>query len=214
MHFQRWSGRCKRRAYLEHVRSENLGDAGEIVGVVLHEGGATGQAMRHHLHGADQSGGLPVAFTPESIAVCHQPLNGDSGKLIQSVQILKSISESGESTLLKEGAEPELYLRCSPNGIRTIVLFAEGVGLAILGNQPIDLGAGDLACTRDEVSYTKTVHGVAELCFSRNLVAVCDGDLAHVVAKAGDSQILGLVPSGSGARPDGNFRNRFRVLPE
>src|ERR1700678_3639626 len=43
MHLQRWSVRCKRRAHFEHVRSENLRDAFEIVGVVLHEGGATGK---------------------------------------------------------------------------------------------------------------------------------------------------------------------------
>ena len=55
----------------------------EMVGVVLHEGGAAGQARRHHLQRAQQHRGLPVAFAAEAVAVGHQPLHGEAGQLAQ-----------------------------------------------------------------------------------------------------------------------------------
>ena len=79
--------RGDRGADLEHVRAEHL-RAGrrQVVGVVLHERRAAGRPVAHHLHDADERGRLPVAFGAEPVAVGHQPLDGDPGKLLQAVR--------------------------------------------------------------------------------------------------------------------------------
>jgi hypothetical protein len=39
---------------------------------------------------------------PEAIAVCHQPLRGDTRQLPEAVQILKGVCEGALAALLKE----------------------------------------------------------------------------------------------------------------
>ena len=80
----------QRRADLEHVRAEDPLRAGrQVVGVVLHERRATGQARAHHLGGADEDRGLPVALGAEAVAVGHEPLHGEPGQLAQVAEVLE-----------------------------------------------------------------------------------------------------------------------------
>ncbi len=59
------------RGNLEHVGAhvELALALGEVVGVVLHEGGATLKAVAHDGTDAHEDGGLPVAFSGEAPAV-------------------------------------------------------------------------------------------------------------------------------------------------
>ena len=98
-----------RGADLEHVRPEHLRALRvEVVGVVLHEGRAARKAAGHHLRRADEGRGLPVALGPEPVAVGHQALDGEAGKLGQAVEVLERRGEGGEAALPQEGPHPGL----------------------------------------------------------------------------------------------------------
>ena len=83
----------------------------EVVGVVLHEAGAAGETVRHHLHRAHERRVLPVAFGAEAVAVRHQPLGGDAGQLLQAVQVFEGVGEAVEAAVVEEGAERQLDAR-------------------------------------------------------------------------------------------------------
>ena len=82
----RFLGGGDRRAHFQHVRAEHqIVTIVEVVGVILHKGGALGllHSAGHDLHDAHHGGRLPVAFPAESVAFFHQPLDGQAGKLLQ-----------------------------------------------------------------------------------------------------------------------------------
>ena len=86
----------------------------QVVGVVFHERGAARQAGGHHLHGAHQRGGLPVALGAEAVAVRHQALDGEAGELRQAVQVLEGRREGAEAAVLEEAAHAQLDARRLP----------------------------------------------------------------------------------------------------
>ena len=91
-----------RGADLEHVRAEHEWAArGEVVGVVLHEGGTAREAHGHRLEDPDESGGLPVPFGAEAEPVRHQPLHGDPGKLGETVEVLERVGERAEAAVAR-----------------------------------------------------------------------------------------------------------------
>ena len=102
--------RRDRLADLEHVRAQHeiVASGVEVVGVVLHEGHAAGQAVGHDLHRPDHGGRLPVAFGAEAVAVAHQALDGKAGQLGQPVEVLEGVGEGDEPTVVEESAQPEL----------------------------------------------------------------------------------------------------------
>ena len=88
------------RADLEHVRAEDLLLAGhQVVRVVLHEGGAAGQAVGDHLEGAQHDRRLPVALAAEAVAVGHQPLDRQAGELTQAAEVLEVRGERREAAV-------------------------------------------------------------------------------------------------------------------
>ena len=118
-----------------------------MVGVVLHEGRAAGQALADDLHHPQERAGLPVALGPESVAVGHQALDGEPGQLAEAVEVLEGRREALEAALFEEGAQAEL----DPGGLaeRVVARSAAGEGrghrvaLLVLGAEPVDLGLGD-----------------------------------------------------------------------
>ena len=63
------TGVRQRGAHLEHVSAQDhLLTLNKVVGVVLHERGATGQPLPHDLRGAHEDRGLPVPLGAEAIA--------------------------------------------------------------------------------------------------------------------------------------------------
>ena len=67
--------------------------------------------------------------------------------------------------------------------------------------------------TLNQVADTITVYRHAKLNLGSNFIPFGHCDFAHIVTKAGDFQILHLIPSGSGPSPDGNIFNHIRILP-
>src|ERR1700761_5610830 len=65
---------------LEHMGAEDhLVTRFEMIGIIFHERIAAGETAAHGLHGADESGCLPIPFTAESKAMGHESLRGDAG---------------------------------------------------------------------------------------------------------------------------------------
>ena len=108
-----------RRAHLEHVRAEDpLLAGGEVVGVVLHERRPAGKPLPHGLHHAHERRRLPVAFSAEAVAVGHQPLDGDPGKLPQAVQVLEGVGERARAERVEQPAQAGLDPRRVAEGRR------------------------------------------------------------------------------------------------
>ena len=81
----------ERRRDLEHVRAEDALVAGhEVVGVVLHQARAAGQARAHHVRDAHEDRGLPVALGAEAVALGHEPLHGEAGQLLQRAEVFEA----------------------------------------------------------------------------------------------------------------------------
>ena len=130
-------------ADLEHVRAEDaLLSGGEVVGVVLHERGAAGQAGAHDLGGADEDGGLPVALGAEAVAVGHQPLHGEAGELAQAAEVLEAGGERAEPAGVEEGPQAELDRRAVPQRLVPLAageqLGRDVVAVGVLVDELVD----------------------------------------------------------------------------
>lgn len=199
-----------RGADLQHVRAEDQLPPGlQVVGVVLHEGGAAGQAQRDRLEGAQQDGGLPVALAAEAVAVRHQALDGEAGQLAQAAEVLEVGGEGAEAALGEEAAQAEFDPGGVPQGVVALPSGAqpgvEAVGVLVLLDQLGDVGVGggvdDGVDDGDEVVDAVGVDGDAEAELGLDLVALGDGDVAHVVAEAGELEGGEFGASGGGAGP-------------
>src|SRR5579862_5054007 len=107
MDFDGRLGIGNRRTNFEHVRAENVTAAPQMIGVVLHEGSTTFEAVTHDFHGADKSGYFPVALGAKTETVGHQALNCDSRQLRQPVKVFKGIGECSGTGLSEEMAQAE-----------------------------------------------------------------------------------------------------------
>src|ERR1700691_6236443 len=94
------------------------------------------------------------------------------------------------------------------------MLFRDRIAFSVFIDEDRNLGGGDLADARDEVADGVRVDAIAELSFGGNLVAIGDGDLAHVVAEAGNFKVLRLVPAGGGAGPCADLGYGLGIFPE
>ena len=71
------------------MRFQNAFLAGnQVVGIVFHEGSTLRirRSSRHDLHQAHHGRRLPVAFSAKAVALLHQSLDCQSGKLLQAAQ--------------------------------------------------------------------------------------------------------------------------------
>ena len=194
------------------------GSRAEVVGVVLHEGHAAREALAHDLDDAHQRGRLPVALAGEAVAVGHEALGADARQLLERAEVLEGVREGAEAALHQEGAQAQLDARGIAQRLAPLAARAQLrddlVGLVVLGAEAVDLRIGDLAATVSASSLTGYVlHGGAQARLDLHLVALGDGDLAHVVAEAADLQGARLVGAGSRARPGADARLDRRVLP-
>ena len=181
-------------ADLEHVGAEDqLVAGGQVVGVVLHEGGAAGQAGAHDLGGADQDGGLPVAFGAEAVAVGHQPLHGQAGQLAQAAEVLEVGGERAEAAGVEEGAQARARSRRRSAATRAVPRRAAARarrrrGPAYSATSASMSGVGRGVDGGDQVVDAPGVDLDPEDGLGLGLVALGDGDVAHVVAEPGQLQ--------------------------
>src|ERR1035441_4236955 len=79
-----------------------------MVCVVLHERGATRLVRPHDLEDPHERRGLPVALATEAVALGHETLHGDTGKLSQSAEVFEVRREGGELAAFEKRAQTSL----------------------------------------------------------------------------------------------------------
>ncbi|MNM98970.1 hypothetical protein D3C81_1115180 [compost metagenome] len=205
-------------AHLQHVGSQYQVVARlQVVGVVLHEGGATRKACPHHLDGAQQGRGLPVPFGPEAEALLHQALAGQPRQLVQAVEILEGGGEGAKTAVGEEFLHPQLLARrlverCAQRPT-CLHRLGQGIALFVLGQQRLDIGGGHGVDDLYQIADRVVVDLIAELDLGLNLVTLGDRHVTHVVAKAGDLQVAAVVNGGGDAHPVADLAPSFLILP-
>ncbi len=154
---------------------------------------------------ADQHGRLPVPLGAEAVALGHEPLHGEAGELAEAAEVLEARREGAEAALLEEGAKAELDGRAVAERLVPLPA-APQLGLdvvegLVLVDQRVDLRVGRCVHARDEVVDAPGVDRDAELELGLRLVALGDRHVAHVVAEAGDLELVDRGPAGGGSHP-------------
>ena len=190
----------------------------EVIGVVFHKGGSLAGRTCHQLGEADHGGRLPVSLATESIPCGHETLHGQTGQLIQSVQIFECGRERAISTLFQECFHGNFVTGLHTDGVpgRTghLCRFREIVRLLVFRHQGIHLGFCDRLGTGNQIPDAIAVHSPAEPDLRLHLVSLGDGHIAHVVAKAGHLELAGFHIADRGTHPGANLRQHALILPE
>ena len=135
------------------------------------------------------------------------------------MQILERGGETLEAALLEKGAQAELDARAVAQRTMPGAVLAEflrhPVAVLVFAAEPVDgpVVDGRIRNFGDEIAHAVAVDGKAEPHFGRDLVALGDGDLAHVVAEAGELRALQIVPGPGGAHPGAQPILHLGVLP-
>ncbi len=203
------------RGDLEHVGAHvELVARSEVVGVVLHEGGATFKAVAHDGADAHEDGGLPVAFGGEAPTVLGgEALRADARQLRQGAEVFEVVDGGGATVLAHHVDHGRFLLGCDEQLIVAGVQQLGGnvvLGLVVL-DESLDLIVLDLVVRGDEFVDGPGVDGGAEHALGLGLVAFGDGDVTHVVAPTHDLHVLGGVPAGAGASPGADLLGDFRI---
>ena len=186
----------------------------EVVGVVLHQGGATLKAVAHHGADAHQHGGLPIAFGGEAPAVLgREALRADARQLRQGAEVFEVVDAGGATVLTHHVDHGGLFLGCDEQLIVAGIKQLGGhvvLGLVVF-DEVLDLAVLDLLVGGDEVVDGPGVDRSAEHAFGFGLVAFGDGHVTHVVAPTHDLHVLGGIPAGAGAGPGADLLGDFRI---
>ncbi len=200
------------RADLQHVGAHVHAAGGvEVVGIVLHKGGAAVQVRRHGLHNPAQRGDLPVTLRAEPVALPHQVLRGEPGQLAKLLQVFKVGVERAELLLLHEFFKRDLFPRLIPDGFD--VFRIHGIESAVLVHLRVDFSVGHAVHQADDVFDAVSVNLPAELYLGFDLVALGDGHVAHVVADAQHAQPAAFIGADRGAHPSRHAPAEPPVFP-
>ena len=199
------------------MRPQHLGWGQEIVRVVLHERTAAVEARGHHLDDAHKHRRLPVTFRSEAVAILHQPLHGDTGKLAERAEILESVGEGLKTASLKEGAEPNLDPRRLKERRPSLAGGAKRRGKLVLLlvklRETFHLGIGCVSHRVDESVDAISVHRHSETHLRLKLVPLGDRHVSHVVTKPRDPQTLRCKPATRRAGPGTDAALHRRLTP-
>ena len=203
------------RGNLEHVGAHvELVALGEVVGVVLHEGGATLKAVAHDGADAHEDGGLPVAFSGKAPAVLgREALWANARQLWQSAEVLEIVDAGGAAVGAHHVDHRGLFLGGDEQGVVLGVQQSRVdvvLGLVVLDDL-LDLVVLDGVVRSDELVDGPSVDGGAEHALGLGLVALGDGDVTHVVAPAHDLHVVGGIPAGAGAGPGADLLDDLRI---
>ena len=198
------------------MRAEDELVAGrEVVGVVLHEARAAGEPGAHDVGDAHEDRGLPVALGAEAVALGHEALHREARQLLQRAEVLERRGEGAEAALLEERAQAELDRGAVAQRLVAVAALAQLghdlVELLVLGDERVDVGVGCRGHRLGELVDAPRVDLHAEAQLGLGLVALGDGDVAHVVAEAGELQAAGCREAGRGALPRAELGLHARV---
>src|ERR1700674_4272759 len=174
------------------MRTENQVTIGmQMVGVVLHKGGAPWQVGGHRFHRPNQGTGFPIALSAKAVAFRHQTLDRQPRQLLEPVQNLEVRGKALEIARLEKSAKAYLNSCAVTKRIVTRPALAQfrrdRVALLVLRAEARDRFIGYFIDILDEIADAVTVNRKAELRLGGNLVSFGDRDLAHVVVKADKS---------------------------
>ena len=185
------------RGYFQHMRAQAEA-VGEVVGVVFHQ--ARALLPCHILHGGAQRRDLPVAFGAEAVALALQVLNGEAGQLVHAVQRAEVIDDADIAALVfAEFIDGDLVLRLFAHDVDAV--GGHGVLLGIFRHQSVHLGVGDDVDIVDKIAHGIVIDLPAEVDVRFHLVALGDGDVAHVIGEAADLELFGEGVAGGDFAP-------------
>ena len=207
-----------RRADFEHVRAEHhRTPALEVVGVVLHEAGAAGQAVGHQLHRAHQCSSLPVSLCAKAKVIHHQSLDRETRELCEAVQILEVGGEAFEIALFEKMPQPCLNAGPLTQGLILAASTAQRwrhlVPFIIVLHELINLAVSHLVHILDEIAYAVAGDIISQPDLGFHLIPFSDSHFAHIVAEAGDLRPLSVVPGTGSARPRSQACLDIFILP-
>ena len=188
-----------------------LGTGGQVVGVVLHKEGAAVAALTHGFHNGGHGGHFPVALAAVAVALGHQVLAGQAGQLFHAVQVLEGVGKSLAAFGIQHLLDGDFLPGLVADGVD--VVGGNVVVGAVDFHQLVDLSVGDLVHHLDQVAHSPGVHLPAQLGLHFHLVALGNGNLSHVVAKAHDFQFAGDGHAHGGAHPAAQTLLDFLILP-
>ena len=171
----------------------------QMVGVVLHEGGAAGLAFAHGLEDGGHGGHLPVALAAVAVALGHQVLAGKARQLLHAVEVLEVVGEGKAALRVQHLLHGDLFPGLVAHG--GDVVGGEVVLGAVLLHQRVDLRFGHCVHFLHQTAHRPGVHLPAQLHLGLHLVALGHGNLPHVVAEAHDLQFLADGHAHGGAHP-------------
>ena len=206
------TGAGKARADLEHVCAEAVFlTLDKMIGIVLHEAGRAVAALAHGLQDGGHGGDLPVALAAVAIALRHQVLRGQTGQLLHAVEVLERVGKGLAALAVHHLLHGDLFARLIADGVdivrRKVILLAVDV------HECVDLGLRDGVHLLDEIADGPGVDLPAELTLHLDLIALGDGDFAHVVAEAHDLQAAGEGDADGDLHPAGQTLLHVAVLP-
>ena len=179
---------CKCRRNLQHMGSQlELAARGQVICVVLNEAGCPFSALRHlHKDSAERTD-LIITFRTKAYAFVHEILNRNTRKLIHTEQILERVSERANTILSHEYLECDLVSCLLTN--RRDVVRRHCVLRCVLFHLGIDLSLCKFGGKLGDFSDTPVLNLPAVLDLALKAVAVCYGDIPHIIAKCSDRQI-------------------------
>ena len=133
------------------------------------------------------------------------------------MQVLERRREALEAALLEKGAQAQFEPRAIKQrfvpGAGLAQFRSDGIELLVFAGQGLGLGVGDGVHLGREVADAVAVGREAEFHLGRNLVALGDRHLTHVVAEAAEFRPLPIVPGARRAHPGADAVLHLRIGP-
>ena len=156
------------RADFEHVGTDDQFIARrEVIGVILHERGATRQSVAHDLGGAQQGSRFPVAFGTKAEALLHQALAGEARQLRNAVEVFKRGGKGAEAACDEKILDTQFDFCCIDQVLALCAARFHDVSQFVSGlvflNELGDVSVGNGLDRLDEIAHGIAVDRVAEL---------------------------------------------------
>ena len=140
------------------------------------------------------------------------------GQLLKAAEILERVGEGTEPAVRQEGPQPDFDPRslaqfASPRRRRAGARAPGRTRRRRPSTRSSTASSGAARTASDRSADRIAVDRDAETDLRLDLVALGVGDVAHVVAEAGDSQVVGLAPRTGGPRPRADPVRDVRILP-
>ena len=190
------------------MRFQNAFLAGnQVIGIVFHKGGTLciRCSCSHDLHQSHHSRRLPVAFSAEAVALLHQSLDCQSGKLLQAAQHAEMGNDCLIVAVLQEPLKADLdsgLLRHMSLKLFRISSLQKNVVFAVIFlNQRVHITLRHGIHIFHRIVHAVMIDLPAELDLGFHLVAFGYGNVVHVVADTADSDVGGFHHAHSRSHP-------------